>query len=98
MLALRFVLIGLASLNCAWALSNFLTEYFRFMLQNFDPLFQSAPIDPTGIYTWLVLAVASGMGAAVLFRSSYLKRKQSAKVLVVPVQTQQSEQKVSKAA
>lgn len=98
MLLIRFLLLGLASLNCAWALSNFLTEYLRFVIQSLDPLHYATPFDPVSLLAWLAVALASGLGAFMIFRASYKEQRRIAKILVVPIPTSPTEQETGAAA
>jgi hypothetical protein len=92
MLLIRFLLLGLASLNCSWALGHLLTEYVYFLIQSFDPLNNPLPPDSTMLVAWLTIATASGSGAFVLFRASYKQRQRTAKIIAVPALAQQAEQ------
>lgn len=98
MLLIRFILLGLASLNCAWALSNFLTEYLRFVIQSLDSLRYAAPFDPASLIAWLAVALASGMGAFMLLRASYQEQRRVAQILVLPAPTQPTDQEPGAAA
>lgn len=98
MLLIRFLLLGLASLNCAWALGNFLTEYVYFLIQSFDPLNNPVPLDSTMLIAWLTIAAASGSGAFVLFRASYKQRRRGAKIIAAPALTPQPQRETGVAA
>jgi hypothetical protein len=92
MLLIRYLLIGLASLNSAWALAHFLEDYLRFVIQNLDPLGHYTPFDPASLIAWLAVALVSGLGAFVNFRVSSKKQRRDAKILVAPAPTRPTEQ------
>ncbi len=98
MLLIRFLLLGLASLNCSWAMANFLTEYVYFLIQSFDPLNNPTTVDSTMLIAWLTIAAASGAGAFVLFRASYKAGRRTATIITVSAPTQQPQQKSGVAA
>jgi len=84
MLLIRFILLGLASLNSTWALANFLSEYLRFVIQTFDPLHHTMPFDSTMLIAWLTIAAASGAGTFVLFYASYKQGRRGTKIITWP--------------
>ena len=92
MILIRFLLIGLASLNTVWALFHFLDDYLRFVIQNIDPNRYAAPFDPAPLLAWLAVALVSGLGAFVNVRISHQEQRRTAKLLAVPVPTQPPEQ------
>lgn len=98
MFLIRYLLIGLASLNTGWALFHFLDAYLRFVIQNIDPLRYSTTFDPESLIAWLAVALVSGLGAFLNVRVSHQEQRQAAKLLVVPVPTPPTEQETSAAA
>jgi hypothetical protein len=90
MLLIRFILLALASLNCVWAVSNFLNEYLGFVIQSLNPFGYAAPFDPATLLAWLAIAAASGSGAYVLLRASYMEQRRAAKIIAVPETAQQA--------
>ena len=87
---IRFILLGLASLNCVWAVSNFLTEYLGIVIQSINPSRSVVPFDPAVLLAWLAIAAASGSGVYVLLRASYLEQRRIAKIIVAPEAAQQT--------
>jgi len=89
---IRILIIGLASLNAAWALSRFLEDYVRFVVQTFDPLRYATPFDPAPLVAWLVVAVASGLGAYVNLRLVLKAQRRTAHIIPAPAPAPETEQ------
>ncbi len=83
MLLIRFLLIGVASLVSAWALSICLGNYLLLLTQSFDPLSRST-LDAASAIVWLVVALSSGLFAFGLLRSSYKERRRVANAATAP--------------
>jgi len=89
---IRFLLIGLASLNSAWALYHFFDAYLRLVIQNVDLLHPAARFDPTPLMAWLAIALISGLGAILNLRVSSREERRAAKKLPpAPIQPAEPE-------
>lgn len=88
----RVLMIALASLNAAWALSRFLEDYLRFVIQNFDPIRHSTPFDPAPLMAWLAVALASGLGAYVNLRLMLKTQRHTAHIIPAPAPALETQQ------